>query len=1013
MERSMKTGRRPDGRVEPLIEGRVSLFGNCHPRAITKAFFVCLCVAAAGFAAGCQAIGIDKDKFDDSTPLIKGFPLSAHNAVLFKESGTLRMSADLPLDIAAVTDISWSIAEGSDVITIEGSANGTNVTIAPIAEGVATLRAKLTPMEGYAFNADSEFVSECRVVVLDNFTLTEANMLFFAGEFAAQDAEIDLSTPQLSALTAVANITWSKSGAGVTLGPEIDGVSAAITAGSAASTATLKATLSAKNAVDGTSAPDFNGDGLFAQAAVVTEAVPTFTLDTISETMLNNGEGSAAYKSFDVTAHYPSELDVYQPLVVWSSSDEATAEVAARATNPIGGGNAHGTGTAKAASAPSISATLQVAGRSFGPVSTPLAIVAYVDPTRYVDRVEISGDPSTLKQTATSTEITARAKHNDGNPPDNTNIIWTQSGAGSVTINPVTSADSNARKITLTGGTPGAVTVKATAQGDATKFATFNVTVQPPVVSWVGSPSATFTYGGTPLNLEATTDISDKRITWSITQGASSAQLAAGGDDNKKLFSGAPNSPVKSATQVKVKAASTLNANAYQEHTITINPHLFNISFDVNEGSGTPGPQNNVAYGSATAITTSAVTRTGYTFAGWTEVKNGTTYITTANQLDNNTNAKTPDGSLTLYAKWTPITYLFQSLTANGQDNTTLSTKLTLQFNVDVPGLASADITLTPALPKGTLAALGSGKYELPVSEIPANNVSVTAALSKADRVFSPASRSVSVYIPAPNYSYTLNATGSAQNWSAPYNGVYKIELWGAQGGNGAPSGTGGKGGYTYGNIRLNKNDSIAFYVGKAGANRSGRNGGAGGWNGGGSGGAAYQNDLPGGGGGGGATDVRQNGAELSHRIMVAGGGGGGGGNGTVNTGPDAQTGGGGGGGNTPTACNGQNGKVKNYGSGSEGATQTTGYALGIGQNGRTATTGGGAGSEGNGGAGGGYWGGKSKTSLGQNTDAAGGGGSSYVNTTLFTTGVGGTQGNYNASGRAGDGQAKITWVSW
>jgi hypothetical protein len=91
----------------------------------------------------------------------------------------------------------------------------------------------------------------------------------------------------------------------------------------------------------------------------------------------------------------------------------------------------------------------------------------------------------------------------------------------------------------------------------------------------------------------------------------------------------------------------------------------------------------------------------------------------------------------------------------------------------------------------------------------------------------------------------------------------------------------------------------------------------------------------------------------------------------------------------------------------SAGATQSTGNALGAGQNGRNAIYAG-NGAEGNGGGGGGYWGGLSKQTTGDASDAAGGGGSSFVNTTLFTSGVGGTQG-----ANAADGKASITWMSW
>ena len=91
------------------------------------------------------------------------------------------------------------------------------------------------------------------------------------------------------------------------------------------------------------------------------------------------------------------------------------------------------------------------------------------------------------------------------------------------------------------------------------------------------------------------------------------------------------------------------------------------------------------------------------------------------------------------------------------------------------------------------------------------------------------------------SYGYT----GGAQSFTAPADGTYTLEAWGAQGGNGNSS-TGGKGGYAKGNITLKKGQTLYIYVGQAGSKPTG------GWNGGGS---AYNTSL-GGGGGGGATFI-------------------------------------------------------------------------------------------------------------------------------------------------------------
>ncbi len=117
---------------------------------------------------------------------------------------------------------------------------------------------------------------------------------------------------------------------------------------------------------------------------------------------------------------------------------------------------------------------------------------------------------------------------------------------------------------------------------------------------------------------------------------------------------------------------------------------------------------------------------------------------------------------------------------------------------------------------------------------------------------------------------YTFTYTGNEQEFVPPQDGIYKIELWGASGGENAnirPDSV-GRGAYTVGNIELSKDDSLFVYVGQSDGNNTANIS----FNGGGSGETS----------GGGATDVRLvNGNwdlfdSLKSRIMVAAGGGGG-----------------------------------------------------------------------------------------------------------------------------------------
>ncbi len=122
--------------------------------------------------------------------------------------------------------------------------------------------------------------------------------------------------------------------------------------------------------------------------------------------------------------------------------------------------------------------------------------------------------------------------------------------------------------------------------------------------------------------------------------------------------------------------------------------------------------------------------------------------------------------------------------------------------------------------------------------------------------------------------------TGAVQTFTVPYTGNYKIELWGASGGNGSATYTGGMGGYTKGEIYLTKDTDLYIYVGGVGPAVGTATNTAGGYNGGGNCYSYAANYVTG--CGGGATDIRttsgvwNNSTSLASRIMVAGGGGGG-----------------------------------------------------------------------------------------------------------------------------------------
>lgn len=203
------------------------------------------------------------------------------------------------------------------------------------------------------------------------------------------------------------------------------------------------------------------------------------------------------------------------------------------------------------------------------------------------------------------------------------------------------------------------------------------------------------------------------------------------------------------------------------------------------------------------------------------------------------------------------------------------------------------------------------------------------------------------------------------------YPGLYKLEVWGAEGGYRSSASYAGKGGYSVGTLSLTETTQVFVRAGGSG-NTGGTSGG---FNGGGRR-STYN-------GGGGASDIRIGVDDLDHRVIVAGGGGSDGG-----TSKAGKYGGGESGGDV-----GASGSANGYGTAGYGGTQTgnsggTGWIAqarsGTTTNDNDARSGFGFGgngvnkSGGYGGAGGGGWyGGTGRIPDGSGDDDGGGGGGS------------------------------------
>ena len=245
------------------------------------------------------------------------------------------------------------------------------------------------------------------------------------------------------------------------------------------------------------------------------------------------------------------------------------------------------------------------------------------------------------------------------------------------------------------------------------------------------------------------------------------------------------------------------------------------------------------------------------------------------------------------------------------------------------------------------------------------------------------------------------------QTFTAPLNTNYKIECWGAQGGN-YNNNLAGKGGYSIGYKSLGASNNLYVCVGSKGGDNLDNTGGNGGYNGGGNGGNGFIAEFCGAGGGGGATHIAisdrgvlKNYKDYQQELLLVAGGGGG---------RITNSGVGGG-------LNGGNAYSDNDVYTITGASQNTGYAFGQGQNGKSKTFYGVCGAEGNGGGGGGFYGGYASQEQGDDSNCGGSGGSGYVGSVTNGETIAGDQtfpspNGGIETGHDGDGYCIISWIS-
>ena len=429
-----------------------------------------------------------------------------------------------------------------------------------------------------------------------------------------------------------------------------------------------------------------------------------------------------------------------------------------------------------------------------------------------------------------------------------------------------------------------------------------------------------------------------------------------------------------------IRMDNNIPSGKYEGNIIyTMTPNAGCLTYSVSwnfDGATDPGSYPNVINQDGTVNLSLLVkpTRSYYRFAGFSNGAQTFTGNETAADIN-------PEhlSSVEMVALWTPEVYtITYSLGGGSASNPTSYTIETNTFTLTNP--TKSGVTFSGWSGTGL-----SGK----------NNKTVTIPKG------STGNRGYTANWAPTTTTWNFGYTGGTQSFSVPATGTYKLEVWGAQGGGGY-KGSGGAGGYSYGNASLTAGQVIYIVVGGQGTKPScssdtsdGPKSVVSGYNGGGTGGCYFGAA----GTGGGATHIGKTNALLkdtavANLFIVAGGGGGGGGVGNYGNG------------------NGGSGGGTNGGSGDKGGCDYAQYGTGGTQSGGGVSAGtntAGNGSYGQGGnavmfpgGGGGYYGGGASSEYGGTGGA--GGGSGYI---------GGVTGGSMSNGqRTGSGYARITWVN-
>lgn len=451
------------------------------------------------------------------------------------------------------------------------------------------------------------------------------------------------------------------------------------------------------------------------------------------------------------------------------------------------------------------------------------------------------------------------------------------------------------------------------------------------IITWPDGSTATLTYNGQG---SGTITIQSEPNNHYETRSAQIIVRTTDGSNIERTIT------IQQAAKVRIDISTAIVTAANQTYSgsaktptpmVTLNGETipssgYDVAYSNNTNAGTAtitiagkGDYTGTATGSFTIAKanptyTAPTARTGLTYSGSSQrlVTAGSTSHGTIQYSSNGTTWSTTRPSSTNAGSYTTYWRLVGDSNHNDVTSTSLSTTIakasrTLSFadayvviapsgnitKTATPSAGSGDGAITYSISSTTYATINSssGKVTAKTSD---GSAVVTATIAEGTNYLS-ATASYNLYVFATTHNFAY--TGSVQNVTLPP-GSYKLQCWGAQGGNNAVSSpitrvsTGGNGGYSEGVLTITSPTTLYAFVGGQGSSS-----GLGGWNGGG-GGSTGITELDDStshgkssiGSGGGATDfalvtssmnysnymTNRSAASLLSRVIVAGGGSGG-----------------------------------------------------------------------------------------------------------------------------------------